>query len=345
MRDRFPAIEPYDRGMLDVGDGQRMYWECCGNPHGKPALYLHGGPGSGSTPGSHRLFDPEAYRIVLFDQRGCGRSTPSACEPDADLGTNTTAHLLRGIELLRQHLRIASWTMLGMSWGTTLALLYAQAYPRRVDALVLALVTTTSRHEVRWLTEGVGRIFSREWERFASTVPHALRDRPLVDAYAVMLFDRDPAVRERAAREWCAWEDAHVSLSPGHRPNPRFDDPAFRLGFARLVTHYWRNAAFLEDDRLIRNADVLNGIPGALIHGRLDVSSPLDAALRLSKVWRTSELLVLDDTGHGGGESFVGTLVETLERFATPRESTAESRTNHAFTVPKISADDVGKER
>lgn len=243
MRDLFPAIEPSDHGMLDVGDGQRIHWECCGNPHGKPALYLHGGPGSGCTPGSRRFFDPEAYRIVLFDQRGCGRSTPPADEPDIDLGSNTTAHLLRDVELLRQHLGVTSWTILGMSWGTTLALAYAEAHPQRVDALVLALVTTTSRREVRWLTEGVGSIFPQEWQRFASAVPDPLRERPLVDAYAAMLFDRNSALREHAAREWCRWEDAHVSLSPGHLPNPRFENAAFRLRFARLVTHYWRHAA------------------------------------------------------------------------------------------------------
>lgn len=313
-RGPFPSIDPYDCGMLDVGDGQRLYWECCGNPHGRPALYLHGGPGSGCTPGSRRLFDPETFRIVLFDQRGCGRSAPAAEEPDADLSTNTTAHLLRDIELLRRHLQIESWTILGVSWGTTLALAYAQAHPQRVKALVLALVTTTSRREVRWVTEGVGCIFPREWERFAATVPDELRDRSLVEAYATLLFDADPVVREHAARAWCTWEDAHVSLTPGHVPNPRFEDAAFRLRFARLVTHYWRTAAFLDDEQLIRSAGVLNGIPGDLIHGRFDVSSPLDTAWRLSKHWTTSRLHVLEDAGHGGGASFIGSVLEALER-------------------------------
>lgn len=314
MSDLFAPIEPYDAGLLDVGDGQRIYWESCGNPHGKPALYLHGGPGSGCTQGSRRFFDPAAYRIILFDQRGCGRSVPLASEVDADLRANTTAHLVSDIESLRRQLAIDSWTILGVSWGTTLALAYAQTHRRRVDALVLALVTTTSRREVQWLTEGVGAIFPREWERFASAVPAALRDRPLVDAYAEMLFDRDPAIREHAAREWCTWEDAHVSLSPGHRPNPRFEDAEYRLRFARLVTHYWKHAAFLGDEQLVRNAEGLNGIPGLLIHGRLDVSSPLDTARFLSAKWATSELLILDDAGHGGGTSFVSAIVEALKR-------------------------------
>lgn len=309
----WPAIEPYDNGLLDTGDGHRVYWECCGNPNGKPALYLHGGPGSGCTPGSRRYFDPQIYRIVLFDQRGCGRSTPLACNPDADLRTNTTAHLIHDIEQLRELLGIERWTVLGISWGTTLALAYAQMHPRRVAAMVLALVTTTSRREVQWVTEGVGRIFPREWERFASAVPSTLKDRPLVDAYAAMLFDPEPAVRERAASEWCAWENAHVSLTPNHRPNPRFEDPEFRLCFARLVTHYWMNAAFLEDEQLVKHVGILNGIPGELIHGRYDVSSPLDTAWRLSKNWVTSKLRVLDDAGHGGGESLVDAIAGALD--------------------------------
>ncbi|HLH26311.1 MAG TPA: prolyl aminopeptidase [Chloroflexota bacterium] len=310
------AIEPYASGMLAVGDGHRVYWECCGNPNGKPALYLHGGPGSGCTPGQRQFFDPAAYRAVLFDQRGCGRSRPLASAPDADLRANTTAHLIADIEALRRHLDVERWTVLGLSWGTTLGLAYAQAHPERVRALVLALVTTTSRREVEWLTGDVGRLFPREWDRFAAAVPHTLRHLPLVDAYATLLFDADPAVRERAAREWCAWEEAHVSLTPGHRPNPRYADPAFRLGFARLVTHYWRHAAFLDDDQLMRDAPTLNGIPGVLIHGRYDVSSPLETAWRLSRRWATSRLHVLDDAGHGGGESFRAAVVGALNAFA-----------------------------
>lgn len=316
MEERFPAIEPYDSGMLDVGDGQRVYWECCGNPAGKPALYLHGGPGSGSTPGQRRFFDPDAYRVVLFDQRGSGRSRPLASEPGADLGTNTTAHLIADIEALRQLHGVDRWVVLGLSWGTTLGLAYAQAHPQRIEALVLGLVTTTSRREVEWITRDVGRIFAREWDRFAAAVPDGLRHLPLVDAYAILLSDPDPAVREHAAREWCLWEDAHVSLAPDHRPNPRYEDPEFRLRFARLVTHYWRHAAFLDEDQLLRNAAILNGIPGVLIHGRYDVSGPLETAWRLSKSWTTSQLYVLDDVGHGSGESFPGVVVSALNRFA-----------------------------
>ena len=195
MTYRFPAAEPYDSGLLDVGDGHQVYWETYGNPDGKPAVYLHGGPGSGSTPGARRYFDPDAYRVVLFDQRGSGRSRPLASEPDADLSTNTTAHLISDIEKLRQFHGIDSWTVLSISWGTTLGLAYAQTNRQRVSALVLAAVSTDSRREVDWLTRDVGRIFPREWERFAGAVPDRLRQLPLTDAYAALLFDPDPAVR------------------------------------------------------------------------------------------------------------------------------------------------------
>lgn len=317
MQDKFPPIEPYDSGMLDVGDGHRIYWECCGNPEGKPALYLHGGPGSGSSPGARRYFDPDAYRIVLFDQRGAGRSRPLASDPDADLSSNTTAHLIADIEALRQYLAVERWaTILGVSWGATLAQAYAHAHRDRVGSLVLALVTTTSRREVEWITEEVGRIFPQQWQRFAAAVPDELRHLPLVDAYAELLFDADPEARERAAREWCHWEDAHVSLAPGHRPNPRYEDPEFRLRFARLVTHYWRNAAFLEEEQLLRDASKLNGIPGILIHGRYDVSGPLETAWRLSQNWTTSELQILDDMGHGNDASFPSAVVAALNQFA-----------------------------
>jgi proline iminopeptidase len=253
----------------------------------------------------------------LFDQRGAGRSRPLASDVDADLSTNTTAHLIRDIERLRVHLRIERWTVLGVSWGTTLALAYAQTHPKHVSALVLALVTTTSRREVDWITRGVGSIFPREWQRFADTVPDSLRHVPLVEAYATLLFDSDRDVRACAAREWCAWEDAHVSLTPGHLPNPRFDDAEFRLRFARLVTHYWRHAAFLEEEQLLRDAPMLDGIPGVLIHGRYDVSSPLETAWRLSQRWSTSHLHVLDDAGHGGGDSFSGAVTRALSEVGT----------------------------
>jgi proline iminopeptidase len=249
---------------------------------------------------------------MLFDQRGSGRSRPLASDIDADLSDNTTAHLIADIEALRDLRGIERWTILGLSWGTTLALAYAQTYPDRVDGLVLAFVTTTSHREVQWITEDIGRVFPQQWQRFIDAIPEHLRRLRPVEAYARMLADPNPIARDLAAREWCAWEDAHVSLTPGHAPNPRYQDPEFRLRFSRLVTHYWRHAAFLEEDQLIRNATKLNGIPGVIIHGRFDVSGPLITAWRLSHQWTTCQLQILGNTGHGGGDTFVPAVVAAL---------------------------------
>jgi proline iminopeptidase len=317
MTSRFPPIEPYASGMMTTGDGHEIYWECCGNPHGQPALFLHGGPGGGFSPGQRRFFDPAIYRVVLFDQRGCGRSRPLASDADADLSTNTTAHLIADIERLRELHHVDRWTILGLSWGTTLGLAYAQTHFKCVKALVLALVSTTSRREVEWITQDVGCLFPEAWHRFAAAVPEDLRHLPLVDAYATLLLDKNPDVSDRAAREWCAWEDAHVSLTPGHQPFSGFEEPEFRLGFARLVTHYWRHAAFLGEDQLVRDAAKLNGIPGALIHGRFDVSSPLETPWQLAQRWETSRLQILEDAGHGGGNSFYDSIIGPLNEFAT----------------------------
>jgi proline iminopeptidase len=311
----FPKIEPFESGMLAVGDSQEIYWECSGNPDGRPAVYLHGGPGSGSVPQCRRYFDPAIYKIILTDQRGCGRSRPQIGEIN-DLIVNTTAHLIADLERLREHLRIDRWTVLGGSWGSTLGLAYAQTFPHRVAALVLACVTTTSRREVQWITHDMGRVFPEQWERFASFGSHDGNGGDLADSYASLVFSADAAVRERAAREWCAWEDTHVSLAPGYAPSRRFHDPAFRLLFTRLVTHYWRHAAFLTEDQLIRNASVLDDIPGVLLHGRYDISSPLETAWQLHKAWRGSVLHIIDDASHGGG-AMPESVAEAMNRIAS----------------------------
>jgi proline iminopeptidase len=311
-----PDIKPYEYGLLDVGDGHRIHWESCGNPAGKPAVVLHGGPGSGCTPWWRRFFDPAAYRVVLLDQRGCGRSVPHAGAPSVDLAANTTHHLVADIERLRRHLSIERWLVLGGSWGSTLALAYAQAHPDRVSEIVLFSVTTTSRRDVEWITRDVGRVFPAEWERFRDGVPESDRGGSLPDAYSRLLHDPDPAVRAKAARDWCDWEDAHVRTRPGQPRNPRYDDPEFRLCFARLVTHYWRHAAWLEDGALLRDAGRLAGIPAVLVHGRLDVSSPLDVPWRLARSWDGSELVVLDDEGHTGGPGMRDAVVAATVRFA-----------------------------
>jgi len=320
MATLYPEIEPHDRGMLAAGDGNLVYWEVCGRPDGKPAVVLHGGPGSGCSPGFRRYFDPEAYRVVLFDQRGCGRSRPHAADPAVDLSSNTTAHLVADVERLRTHLGVERWLVAGGSWGTTLGLAYAERYPERVSELVLWSVVTTSRREVRWVTRDAGRYFPERWERFRAGVPEADRDGDLVAAYRRLLHDPSPAVRERAARDWCDWEDAHVAVRADHRHDTRYDDPVFRMAFARLVTHYWHHAAWLEDGALLAGAGRLAGIPGVLVHGRIDLSGPLDVAWHLARAWPGSELVVVEEAGHGAGEPGMReAVVAAIDRFASRR--------------------------
>lgn len=314
MTDRYPPVEPHASGLLDVGDGHQVHWETAGNPDGLPALWLHGGPGTGASPGSRRIFDPAAYRAVLFDQRGCGRSLPLADHGGVDLTTNTTAHLVRDIERLRTHLGIDRWVVTGGSWGVTLALAYAQAHPGRVIAMALAAVTSGTRRETDWITRDMRRVFPREWDTFAAGVPEAERDGDLCAAYARLLADPDPEVTDRAAAAWCAWEDTHISLMPGWEPHLSVRDRQFQQVFARLVTHYWGNGCFLTDGQLAQNLHRIADIPAVLIHGRYDVSGPLDTAWDLHRAWPASRLVVLDDTGHGG-VSMTAAMVEALDGF------------------------------
>ncbi|HKN97060.1 MAG TPA: prolyl aminopeptidase [Pseudonocardiaceae bacterium] len=311
----FPATEPYDSGLLDVGDGHRIYWETCGNPHGAPAVFLHGGPGGGSSPGHRRFFDPDLFRAVLFDQRGANRSRPRASEPVTDLSTNTTPHLVADLERLREHLGIDRWVVFGVSWGTTLGLAYAETHPSRIAGLVLGLVTTCTRREVEWMTVDMGRMYPRQWSRFRSAVPESLRHLPLIEAYATLTADPDPAVHQPAADEWNAWDHTQSAVPP----NAKYDDPAVRLEFARLVTHYWRHAAFVEDGRLMRDAVLLNGIPGALIAGAHDMSCPPDIPWQLSRRWTSGELIVVD-AAHGHSETdpeaFPNAVIATLHKLA-----------------------------
>jgi proline iminopeptidase len=313
MAIRYPAIEPYDQGMLDVGAGHLVYWEVSGNPSGKPAVALHGGPGGGSSPGRRRSFDPDAYRFVQFDQRGCGRSTPSAADPATDLATNTTEHLIGDIERLREHLGIDRWLVWGVSWGCTLALAYAQRFPERVTELVLVSVTMTRPGDVHWLYHEAGRYFPEQWARFRAGGGDA---EDLVAAYDRLLNAHpDPAVRVKAAKDWCDWEDAVVSLEEGWEPYEEYGDPAYRMMFARLCAHYFSHAAWLPDGELLRNAGRLAGIPGVLIHGRLDLGSPADVPWLLAQAWPDAELHFVN-TGHTGGADMNEYMSAALERFA-----------------------------
>jgi proline iminopeptidase len=317
----YPKIEPYQHGMLEVGHGDRVYWETCGNPAGKPAVVVHGGPGSGCSTWHRRLFDPAAYRIVLFDQRGCGRSTPAASDPDVDLTNNTTQHLIADMELLRQHLDVDRWLVFGGSWGSTLSLAYAETYPDRVTQMILWGVTTGRRAECDWLFRGgVSVLFPEQWDRLRAGVPNAARDGDgdIVEAYSRMLHDRDPEVRRRAALAWCTWESATPEWPPTTGLAERYTDPDFALGFARLVTHYVRHDLFLEDGVLLRTAHVLAGTPGILVNGRFDLQSPIANAWELRRVWPRVELAIVEDAGHAGNDpGITRELIHATDRFAT----------------------------
>ena len=292
----YPEIESYVHGLLDVGNGNQIYWESCGNPEGKPALVLHGGPGSGCSLRMRRYFNPDAYRIVLFDQRNCGRSTPHASDPATDLCFNTTEHLLQDIEQLRQHLGIDRWLVFGGSWGSTLALAYAERHPERVTEIVLVGVTTTRRTEIDWLYHGVAPLFPAEWARFQAGVPVDQRTGDLVADYYRLLNHPDPAVRNQAALDWVTWEDSLVSADPAYRPAP--PEPHWAMAFARIVTHYFHHNAWLAEEQLLRNADKLAGIPGVMVQGRLDFGGPLMTAWELAQAWPAGKLVVIQGAGH-----------------------------------------------
>jgi proline iminopeptidase len=292
--------EPFASGLLDVGDGHVLYYEQVGTPDGTPVVYLHGGPGSGCTPRARLSFDPSRHNAVLFDQRASGRSTPYASEAGVDWASIDMDHHVADIERVREHLGIERWAVFGLSWGSVLGLTYAERHSEHVLAVVVGAVSVGTREDIDWLTVQAGRFFPEAWEAFRSFVPPELEGLRLVDAYNRLVMDPDPAVHEPAARAWCDWEDCHVATTPGATPNPRYEDPRFRLAFARQVTHCWRNDSWLAPDELVGNAHRLAGIRGWLIHGRLDVSSPLWGPWHLHRAWPESELILVDDEGHGG---------------------------------------------
>lgn len=298
--------EPTASGMLEVGDDQQIYWEEWGSSDGVPALYLHGGPGGSLRSSLYRhRFDLDRTRVVGFDQRGCGRSTPHASASSTSLRHNTTAHLIRDIEQLREHRGIDAWIVNGVSWGSTLALAYAQTHPERVTGLVLFAVTTTSRREVDWVTEGVGAVFPEAWDRLASHAEQSgsgyTRGKGrLIEAYARLMEAPEPAVRDAASQEWALWEDTHISIGAGgFQRDQRWDDTRFRLAFLRLTAHYWSHDGFWEPP-ILERMERLNGISGILIHGRRDISSPLLTAWQLHRKWPGSRLIVDEGDGHGG---------------------------------------------
>jgi proline iminopeptidase len=313
----YPEIVPDDHGFLDWGDGNHIYWETCGNPAGKPVIVLHGGPGSGCSAGMRRFFNPQAYRIILFDQRNCGRSRPHASDPNTDLSLNTTDHLLADIEALRQHFRMERWMLFGGSWGTTLGLAYAERYPERVTEIVFHGITMTRKSEIDWLDRGVAPMFPEHWHRFQAGVPESERDGDLVEAYSRLLHDPDPAVRARAAWDWHDWEAASLSADPDFKPSPQWLQPDFQLARARIVTHYFRHQAWLEEGILLRQAAALALVPGILIHGRLDLGAPLVTAWELARAWPGSELVIVYGAGHSSSDHGISdAIIAATDRFA-----------------------------
>lgn len=306
-------------GLLDVGQGNRISWEARGNPDGRPVLVVHGGPGSGRPRGAHKSFDPDVFRIVLFDQRGCGDSEPHAADPATDMAHNTTEHLIADMEALRAHLNIERWLLYGGSWASTLILAYAQRHPARVSGIVLVGVTMTRPQEIDWLYHGLRLMLPIEWERFRAGVPDQYRDANLVEGYRQLMESPDAAVREQAARDWCAWEDAVIAHEHLGSPGQYSAKPdAARLAFVRICTHYFANRAWLDDGQLLRDAHRLKGIPGILIHGRLDLSGPLHTAWELAQAWPDAQLRIIEDSGHTGSPAMRTAVLNAIAQFARP---------------------------
>jgi proline iminopeptidase len=294
----YPEIEPYRGGFLKVTGGHEVYFEESGNPAGRPALLVHGGPGGGSNPNMRRYHDPQLYRIILFDQRGCGRSTPRA-----SLQANTTWDLVADMERLRTELGIERWQLLGGSWGSTLALAYAQKHPSRVEALILRGVFLLRRSEIEWFyQDGCSWIFPREFDAFRSLIPEAERS-DMIAAYHRRVTGDDPAVRLAAAKAWSIWEGSTLSLQPDPERIKNFGIDAYALAFARLECHYFVNRGFFDcDDQLLRDAPRIAAIPGTIVHGRYDVVTPVKNAYDLKEAWQRADLRVVPDAGHAMSE-------------------------------------------
>mmetsp|Transcript_18034 Transcript_18034/g.27584 ORF Transcript_18034/g.27584 Transcript_18034/m.27584 type:complete len:324 (-) Transcript_18034:2390-3361(-) len=307
----YPPTDPYDQRMLDVGQGHRVYMEQCGNPNGVPVVVLHGGPGGGCSPAMRRYFDPEYYRVILFDQRGCGRS-----RPHASVTNNTTWHLVDDIELIRRTLEIDAWIVFGGSWGATLSLIYAETHPDRVRNLVLRGVFLMTQAELDWFYGGgAGKFWPEVWARFEALVPEDERG-DLIGAYHRRLFSNDVSIETRFARAWSAWENAlasiHSSGAGGEAPGE------YARAFARLENHYFTNAGFLDfDGQILAHAGRIKHIPGTIVQGRYDMICPPDSAYALSKVWAAGELKMVRNAGHALSEPGISAeLVRTMDRIA-----------------------------
>ena len=289
----YPEIEPYDQFYLDVGKPHTLYVEECGNADGVPVVFLHGGPGAGCEPHHRCYFNPDIYRIILFDQRGCGRS-----RPHAELTANTTWDLVADMEQIRQQLGIEQWVLFGGSWGSTLALAYAEQHPQRVSGLVLRGIFLARQQDIDWFyQQGTSRLFPDYWQAYLGPIPEDERD-DMVHAYYRQLTSDNKAVRERAARAWSVWEGMTATLLPNEKVVDHFADPHAAMSIARIECHYFVNQSFLEPDQLVRNAHRLKNIPGYIIHGRYDVICPVEQAWALHEAWPEARLTIVPDAGH-----------------------------------------------
>lgn len=310
MVELFPPIEPIASGMLQVDRLHMLYWEECGNRDGIPVVFLHGGPGSGSSPKHRRFFDPRAYRIIVYDQRGAGRSRPLG-----ELRDNTTGHLVTDLEALRLHLGIDRWLVFGGSWGSTLALAYAQSHPNHCLGLILRGIFLCRRSEIDWFMRGMRTVFPEVWHQFAAYLPENERGE-LLQAYYRRLIDPDPAVHMPAARAWSRYEGACSTLLPDPEAAAHFADDTVALGLARIEAHYFVNNAFLPENSLLDNAARLRDIPGCIVQGRYDIVCPIISAHELHAAWPQADYRVIADAGHAAWEpGTLAALMAATERF------------------------------
>ncbi|MEA5462618.1 prolyl aminopeptidase [Leptothoe sp. PORK10 BA2] len=312
MRQPYPPIQPYRQGQLQVSPLHTLHFEEVGNPQGKPVVFLHGGPGGGIVPFYRQFFDPERWRIVLFDQRGCGQS-----KPHAELTDNTTWDLVDDIERLRSHLAIEQWTVFGGSWGSTLALAYGQRYPHHCVGLILRGIFMLRPKEIRWFyQEGASYIFPDAWEQYLAPIPAAER-HDLVAAYYQRLTSADPAVRQQAAQAWARWEASTSYLIQNPQTIERFSNDEFADAFARIECHYFTHGGFFSSpNQLLENVSVIRHIPAVIVQGRYDVVCPMTSAWELHRAWPEAELVIVPNAGHSATEpGILSALIEATDRF------------------------------